>query len=93
MEGQLNLSTQKTLKNIVLYFLLFLAGDFINSLVWDLFFSVVELPYRELYSAIGLFNIQALAILAIQGFFELLVSLKTLQIGGTSNTKITRLQP
>ena len=50
MEGQLNLSTQKTLQNIVLYFLLFLAGDFINSLVWDLFFSVVELPYRELYS-------------------------------------------
>jgi len=52
MEGQLNLSTQKTLKNIVLYFLLFLAGDFINSLVWDLFFSVVELPYRELYSVL-----------------------------------------
>ena len=50
MEGQFNLSTQKTLKNIVLYFLLFLAGDFINSLVFDLFFSVVELPYRELYS-------------------------------------------
>lgn len=50
MEGQLNLSTQKTLQNIVLYFLLFVAGDFINSLVWDLFFSVVELPYRELYS-------------------------------------------
>ena len=46
MEGQLNLSTQKTLQNIVLYFLLFLAGDFINSLIWDLFFSVVELPYR-----------------------------------------------
>ena len=42
MEGQLNLSTQKTLQNIVLYFLLFLAGDFINSLVWDLFFSVGE---------------------------------------------------
>lgn len=52
MEGQSNLSTQKTLKNIVLYFLLFLAGDFINSLVWDLFFSVVELPYRELYSVL-----------------------------------------
>lgn len=52
MEGQLNLSIQKTLKNIVLYFLLFLAGDFINSLVWDLFFSVVELPYRELYSVL-----------------------------------------
>ena len=50
MEGQFNLSTQKTLKNIVLYFLLFLAGDFINSLVFDLFFSAVELPYRELYS-------------------------------------------
>ena len=44
------------------------------------------------YGIIGLFNIQALAILAIQGFFELLVSLKTLQIGGTSNTKITRLR-
>ena len=52
MEGQLNLSTQKTLQNIVLYFLLFLAGDFINSLIWDLFFSVVELPYRELYSVL-----------------------------------------
>lgn len=50
MDGQLDLSTQKTLKNIVLYFLLFLAGDFINSLVFDLFFSAVELPYRELYS-------------------------------------------
>ena len=33
MDGQLDLSTQKTLKNIVLYFLLFLAGDFINSLI------------------------------------------------------------
>lgn len=43
-------STAKTLKQIAIYFLLFLAGDFLSSLPFDLLFSVVKLPVRELYA-------------------------------------------
>lgn len=42
-------STSKTLIRIVIYFLLFLAGDLLSSLLFDLLFSVVKLPSRELY--------------------------------------------
>lgn len=43
-------STAWTLKQILIFFLLFLAGDFFSSLPFDLLFSVVRLPVRELYA-------------------------------------------
>lgn len=39
----------KTFINIVIYFLLFLAGDLVSSIFFDLLFSVVKLPSSELY--------------------------------------------
>lgn len=38
-----------TLKHITIFFLLFFAGDLLSSLTFDLIFSVVKLPVRELY--------------------------------------------
>lgn len=49
MDVQFNFSTAKTLKHIVVYFLLFLAGDLFSGLVFDLLFLFVELPIRGLY--------------------------------------------
>lgn len=43
-------STAKTIKHIIIYFLLFLAGDLFSGLAFDLLFSVVVLPIRGLYS-------------------------------------------
>lgn len=45
-------STGKTLKHIVIFFLLFLAGDLLSSIPFDLLFSVVKLPIRELYTIV-----------------------------------------
>lgn len=45
-------SKVKELKTIFIYLLLFLAGDFFSSLPFDLLFSIVKLPIRELYSII-----------------------------------------
>lgn len=42
-------STAKTLIHIAIYFLLFLAGDLLNSVIFDLLFKVVKLPIVELY--------------------------------------------
>lgn len=42
-------STSKTLVNILVYFLLFLAGDLLSSIPFDLLFSFVELPNNALY--------------------------------------------
>ena len=42
-------SKANALKYIFIYFLLFLAGDLLSSLLFDLLFSVVELPVRPLY--------------------------------------------
>ena len=46
---EMEFSAKKTLVNIVVYFLLFLAGDLCNSVVWDLLFSVLVLPVSEFY--------------------------------------------
>lgn len=42
-------STAKTLQYIIIYFLLFLAGELLNSLIFDTIFRVVKLPIRDLY--------------------------------------------
>lgn len=53
MEIQHNIYLKgKTLKHIIIYFLLFLAGDLLSSILFDLLFSVVKLPIRDLYSII-----------------------------------------
>ena len=48
-QTQYNVSTSKTLVNILVYFLLFLAGDLFSSISFDLLFSFVELPSNALY--------------------------------------------
>ena len=42
-------STAKTLANIVVYFLLFLAGDLMNSIVFDQIFSLVKFQNPSFY--------------------------------------------
>lgn len=45
-------STPKTISVIIVYFLLFLAGDLLGSLIFDFLFSIINLPVRELYPII-----------------------------------------
>ena len=45
-------STPKTISVIIVYFLLFLAGDLLGSLIFDFLFSIIDLPVRELYPII-----------------------------------------
>ena len=45
-------STSKTISVIIVYFLLFLAGDLLGSLIFDFLFSIINLPVRELYPII-----------------------------------------
>lgn len=47
----ISLSTGKTLGHILAYFGLFLAGELLSSLPFDLLFSVVRLPYAALYTS------------------------------------------
>ena len=49
---ELQFSKGRIIGHIVAYVLLFLAGDLLNSLVFDLLFSIVELPIRGLYSVL-----------------------------------------
>jgi len=44
------ISTGKTLGHMLAYFGLFLAGELLSSLPFDLLFSVVHLPYAALYT-------------------------------------------
>ena len=46
---QHKISTSKTLVNILVYFLLFLAGDLFSGLLFDLLFHFVKLPSSALY--------------------------------------------
>ena len=50
MEGKSNFSTKRVILNIGIYFFLFLAGDLINSLIWDFIFSNVGPLHSEIYS-------------------------------------------
>lgn len=43
-------SRKKIIGLIVIYFLLFFAGDLLNTVVFDLLYMVVKLPIRGLYS-------------------------------------------
>lgn len=43
-------SKAKVIRHIVIYFLLFFAGDLLNTVVFDLLYMVVKLPIRGLYS-------------------------------------------
>ena len=50
METQFpSFSTSKTLVNIAAYFLLFLAGDLVNSIVFDRLFSLVKFQNASFY--------------------------------------------
>ena len=49
---ELKFSKGKIIGHIVAYILLFLAGDLLNSLVFDLLFLIVELPIQGLYSVL-----------------------------------------
>ena len=49
---ELKFSKGKIIGHIVAYVLLFLAGDLLNSLVFDLLFSIVELPIWVVYSVL-----------------------------------------
>lgn len=49
MENKFGFSTAKTLTNVLIYFLLFLAGDLLSSILFDLLFLLISLPSSELY--------------------------------------------
>ena len=81
---ELQFSKGKIIGHIVAYVLLFLAGDLLNSLVFDLLFSMVELPIRSLYSVLLLsflfslmhipsmdeFSVAGISLLVISGTVE-----------------------
>ncbi|MDE6763403.1 MAG: CPBP family intramembrane metalloprotease [Oscillospiraceae bacterium] len=48
-EEKISLSAGKTITHIAAYLLLFLAGDLVSSLLFDLLFSVVKLPSGWMY--------------------------------------------
>lgn len=50
MERKSSFSTKRVILNIGIYFFLFLAGDLINSLIWDFIFSNVGPLRSEIYS-------------------------------------------
>ena len=52
MEGKSSFSTKRVIFNVGIYFLLFLAGDLINSLIWDFIFSNVGPLHNEVYSIV-----------------------------------------
>ena len=52
MEGKSSFSTKRVIFNVGIYFLLFLAGDLINSLTWDFIFSNVGPLHNEVYSIV-----------------------------------------
>ena len=68
---ELQFSKGKIIGHIIACVLLFLAGDLLNSLVFDLLFSVVELPIRGLY--------HVFRVLGCLIFTYLLLKLPTLQ--------------
>lgn len=49
MKDKYSFTTAKTIKSIVIYFLMFLAGDLLSGVVFDGIFYFIELPYRDLY--------------------------------------------
>lgn len=50
MEDKSSFSAKRVVLNVVIYFLLFLAGDLINSLIWDFIFSNTGPLRSEVYS-------------------------------------------
>ena len=52
MEDKSRFSTKRVFLNIGIYFLLFLAGDLINSLIWDFVFSNAGPLRSEVYSIV-----------------------------------------
>ena len=52
VEGKSSFSTKRVIFNVGIYFLLFLAGDLINSLIWDFIFSNVGPLHNEVYSIV-----------------------------------------
>lgn len=49
MENKFGFTTAKTLANVLIYFFLFLAGELVSSILFDLLFSVITLPGSEQY--------------------------------------------
>lgn len=47
---EIQFSKGKTIVHIIIYVLLYFAGDLLSSLAFDLLFSMIELPIRGLYS-------------------------------------------
>lgn len=74
-QTQYNFSTSKTLVNILVYFLLFLAGDLFSSISFDLLFSFVELPSNALYVILRM-----LGALLLTAFLFLLYTTKGLHL-------------
>lgn len=52
MEDKSRFSTKRVFLNVGIYFLLFLAGDLINSLIWDFVFSNAGPLRSEIYSIV-----------------------------------------
>lgn len=47
---EMQFSKGKTIVHIIIYVLLYFAGDLLSSIAFDLLFSMIELPIRGLYS-------------------------------------------
>ena len=86
-QTQYNFSTSKTLVNILVYFLLFLAGDLFSSIPFDLLFSFVELPSNALYVILRMLGALLLTIFLFWLYTTKGLHLKMKDFGITPNIK------
>ena len=79
--------TTKTFINIVIYFLLFLAGDLLSSILFDLLFSVVKFKSSELYVIPRMLGCLILTVLFFWLYTTKLLHLKMKDFGINLNMK------
>lgn len=84
---QYKFSTSKTLTIIIIYFLLFLAGDFINSLIFDFIFSIIKLPGSGFYIMPRMTGCLLLTIFFFRLYTEKALHLNMRTFGITFNIK------
>ena len=84
---QYKVSTSKTLISIVIYFLLFLAGNLLVALLFDLLFSFIKLPSRELYVIIRMIGTLLLTFFLFWFYTTKVLRLKMKDFGIAFNVK------
>lgn len=86
-EKKFSFSTSKTLMNIIVYFLLFLAGDLLNSIIWDILFSFVKFQSHYPYMILRMLGCIVCTFLFFWLYTNKVLHLKLRDFGITFNVK------